>query len=416
MVRCSWSAFVLLVSLFGFACGGDDSDGASFSTVDPGTEAWELVPSERVAEECGLDPELLRAADEMIGGAWAVVRYGKLCHEYYPSGGDDPVSLASTTKTLGAAVVGAVAYQTRGLRRSGRKTGPVSDADRVDHWLDEFSFNPDAQIGHVLGMVAFNEDLSLGSKDMIYDAAGTREINRLSDVLNTAIAQDVDRFGANLEEFTQRYLFEKLGMRNSTWSDGQADKIFGFSWVGTTRDMARLGLLLLNGGVWSGERLLEEEWVYKMTHPAFEDANTSYGYLTWLAASSNYNFGGIVGIDTFDGPLDPCSPSALNRTFPHGISEATDCNYAPPWDCSQDNDVGVWYAAGAGGSVVVGHPGLDMVLIGKRLGGLAFHATLWGPLRPALVSLDPLYQGDEEAFCADYGRGGYAPDWRLAGS
>ncbi len=415
MTRGGWNGLIWVALLLAFGCGGDDSgDAAAFSTGDPGVGAWDLVPEDRVAEECGLDPELLREADAVIDGAWAVVRYGKLCHEYYPSGSDDPASLASTTKTLGATVVGAVAYRTRDLPRSGRKTGPVRDSDRVDHWLDEFSFNPDAQIAHLLGMVAFNEDLSFGNKDMVYDSAGTREINRLSDILNAAIAQDPGRLGANLEEFTQRHLFAKLGMRNSTWSDGAPDKIFGFSWQGTTRDMARLGLLLLNGGVWSGERLLDEEWIYKMTHPSFEDANTSYGYLTWLAASSNYNFGGIVGIDAFSGPLDACSPSAVNATFPHGISNATDCNYAAPWSCEQENDVGVWYAAGAGGSVIVGHPGLDMLLIGKRLGGLAFHATLWGPMRAALVALDRVYQGDVAAFCADYGRGGYAPDWRRA--
>ena len=34
----------------------------------------------------------------------------------------------------------------------------------------------------------------------------------------------------------------------------------------------------------------------------------------------------------------------------------------------------------------------------------------WGPVRPAVVALDPVYQGDEEAFCEAYRRGAYAPD------
>ena len=37
--------------------------------------------------------------------------------------------------------------------RTGRKTGPVADTDRVDHWLDDFSFNPASQLAHVLAMV-----------------------------------------------------------------------------------------------------------------------------------------------------------------------------------------------------------------------------------------------------------------------
>lgn len=369
------------------------------------------MPPERVRDECGLDPDLLRAADEMIDNPWAVVRYGKLCHEHYPRGADTSTHVFSVTKTLGATVAGIAAYQTRDLPRNGRKTGPLSDFDRVDHWLDDFSFNPEAHIAHVLAMVGFNEDLGFGNKRHVYDSDGGREINRLSDVINTAIAQDPRRFGANLEEFTQRHVFQKLGMRESTWSDGRSDKIFGFSWNATVRDMARLGLLLIDRGVWAGERLLAEDWVYRMTHPAFEDANTSYGYLTWLASNSNYSFGGIAGFVTFLNPLEPCSPAAINATFPHGLSDSPDCNYLSPWTCEQENDVGVWYASGAGGHVIVGHPALDLVLIGKDL-GLATHANLWIPMRPALIAEDPVFRGDEVAFCEAYGAARHAPDAR----
>ncbi len=393
------------------ACGSDD-DSEDLSTTDPGRGEWELVSPEDVLDECGLDRGLLLEADAALDLPWAVVRYGKLCHEFYPSGEDEVTHAWSATKTLGATVTGIAAYQTRDLTRSGRKTGPLRDDDRVDHWLDEFSFNPDAQIAHVLGMVAFNEDLSLGNKMHSYDASGDREINRLSDIINTVIAQDPDRFGADLEEFTQRYLFEKLGMTGSVWSEGQPDKRFGFGWFTPLRDMARLGLLILNGGVWNGERLLSEEWIYRMTHPSFEDANTSYGYLTWLAANTSYSFGGILGGVSFTIPLDPCSPAAINATFPHGISDSPDCNYTPPWSCEQEYDVGVWWAAGAGGQLIVGHPGLDMVLLVKDIGEIGHHGTLWGPVRPALVAADPVFQGDEEAFCEAYGAGSYAPDLR----
>ena len=57
-----------------------------------------------------------------------------------------------------------------------------------------------------------------------------------------------------------------------------------------------------------------------------------------------------------------------------------------------------------GSQLIVGHPGLDLVLVVKDLGGAAFHGTLWGPVRPAVIALDPVYQGDEGgAFCSAYG-------------
>ena len=56
-------------------------------------------------------------------------------------------------------------------------------------------------------------------------------------------------------------------------------------WNASVRDMLRLGVLLIHEGVWDGQRLLDADWIQKMTHAAFEDANTGYGYLTWLGAT-----------------------------------------------------------------------------------------------------------------------------------
>lgn len=377
--------------------------------ADPGTAAWQPVPPSEVAERCGLDPELLAAADPLVNRPYTVVRYGQLCHEYYPAGDvttDATEEVFSTTKSLGALVTGIASYQTRDLPRTGRKTGPILDDDRVDHWLDSFTFNPDARIAHVLGMVAWNEDLSYGAKEHLYDIVGNREINRLTDVINTAVLQDPDRLGENIDVFSNRFLFEPLGMNDSNWFPGDPNKLFALGWQSTVRDMARVGLLLLRDGVWSGERILASDWVYKMTHPSWEDANTGYGYLTWLNSASNWTLG--LGDGLHQGPLDLCAPLSLNTEYPHGISEAPDCNYDPPYMCGQPLDVGMWYFAGLGGQYVVGHRALDLVMTVKN--STAGPAALWAAVRPALVALDPQFAGDEEAFCAEYARGAYAPD------
>ena len=401
---------MLLAAVLLAACSDAPSTtgtGAEFpASGDPGSGPWQPVAAERVAADCGLDPDLLAAADAAIARPYAIVRYGRLCHELYPDGGDAPGEVFSATKTLGATVTGIAAFETRDLERNGRKTGPLSDADRVDHWLDSFSFNPDAQVAHVLGMVAHDPDLTPGARTFLYDADGSREINRLSDVLNTVVAQDPERLGANLEEFTQRFLFAPLGMHDSRWSGGRPDKVFAFSWSSTVRDMARLGLLLLHGGRWNGEQLLDPAWVQRMTHPSFEDANTGYGYLTWLDSSSGWTF----SVRKNEGPLDACAPDAIHPLFPHGIAGTTDCGYAPPYACEQQHDVGVWYAFGLFGQYIVGHRGLDLVLVVKNFGDLDGPKRLWDAVRPALVAEDPEFRGDEAAFCAAYGAGAYAPD------
>lgn len=407
-----YPVLVLLFSCWAAGCGESASpqppaeERGPPAPVDPGSGPWVLVSPEQVAAVCQLDPALLTAAEGILQRPFAVIRHGRLCHEYYPNGNPDAMTAAwSATKTLGALTVGMVAHQTRDLPRTGRHTGPLSDLDRVDHWLDSFTFNKDALVAHVLAMVAHNRNLEYGSKRFSYDALGTAQINRLSDIMNAAIAQDPDRLGGNVEGFVQRYLFGPLGMHHSVWTDGKANKILAYSWMTSVRDMARVGLLLLNRGRWSGEVLLSEDWIYRMSHPSFEDASAGYGYLTWLNASSNST---DISGNKQQGPDDPCAPVALHRSYPHEPSGAPDCGYSPPYTCAQEQDVGVFWASGLGGQKIVIHRGLDLVLVVKDFDHS--EKDLWSAIRPALLAYEPKYKGDEKGFCAAYGSGSYAPD------
>jgi hypothetical protein len=73
-------------------------------------------------------------------------------------------------------------------------------------------------------------------------------------------------------------------------------------------------------------------------------------------------------------------------------------------------DVGIFSAQGLGGQFVVMHPGLDMVIVAKNFSGGDGPMGLWRAIRPGLVAMDPMFAGDEEAFCEAYGNGNYAPD------
>ena len=46
------------------------------------------------------------------------------------------------------------------------------------------------------------------------------------------------------------------------------------------KDQARIGLLLLRGGVWEGKRILSVEWTRRMRFPC--PLYPQYGYLWWL--------------------------------------------------------------------------------------------------------------------------------------
>lgn len=388
------------------AC-SDSNDQVAIDTTlavfnDPGTDPWVAVSPDAMIAECGIDPDILATIDETAPYSYAIVRYGKLCHEFYRP--DMPGQFEngenwSATKTLGATIVGRAAYMSADLPK------PLRDSDRMDHWVDNISFNQDALVGHVLAMIGFNESLAFGERQYEYDLAGAREINRLSDVVEAVIAQDSARFqGATTTgEFAQRELFDKLGMTTSNWSG----ELFGFSWQSNLRDMARLGVFLVHGGVWDQQRLIDAEWVYKMTHPAFEDTNVSYGYLTWMKSTPS----ALPDIDpNVEIPLGHCAPPSIWREFPHTLSEAIDCHYDEPANCVQTYDVGAFYAVGLGGQIIVGHRGLDLVIVTRNAGTTAFGDTPWDMVRSALIEHDPAYAGDDVAFCEAYRAGDYAPD------
>jgi hypothetical protein len=393
----------------GAGTGGAGGGGEIPPFKDPGTGPWVPVPDGEKAAQCKLDPALLQTANTRIGAPYAVIRYGKLCHEYVPSGRDAPAEVWSATKSLGAVVVGIAAYETRNIPRTGAKTGAISDMDRADHWLTPTSitFNREAQLAHVLAMVGHNRSLEYSTLAYSYDTVGSVQINRLSDVVNAAIAQDAARLGANIEAFTQKFLFQAIGMTESRWSSGATSKTFAYTWSSTLRDMARLGLLVMHQGVWNGKRVLDQSWTYKMTHPAFEDANTAYGYLTWLNARTGGTGPGGAGTGTGG---EPCAPAAVWDRYPHGLSKAANCTFAAPHVCTQEYDIGVWSAQGLGGQFIVGHAGLDMVIVAKNYSGGGGPTGLWQHIRPALVAHDAKYKGNESGFCAAYGANSYAPD------
>lgn len=359
--------------------------------LDPGRGPWELVDEEQVEEVCRLDFDLLNDARIPADASFAVVRYGQLCYVSGPDASDaaDVTHNWSATKTLGALLTGMVMYETRNLPPStSRGSGPLTEADRMDKWIDlaalpnSADIHPDATVSHVLAMVGHNDDLSHGSKRHRYDGSGEREINYLIDVIDEVVRQDPGTFGANAVAAKEN-LFRKLGFEHSRW---EVDR-FGYGWYGSLTDMARLGLAILHGGVYGGERIADAQYVYNMTHPAFEDGSIRYGYLTWMNGTR-------------------CAPRAIHTTYPHGLSEATGC---ADGNCDQEYDVGMWYAYGANGQYILGHRGLDLVVVGKNWRD-AGEDNLWETVLPSVVAVDPRFGGDQEAFCAAYSSNAYAPD------
>jgi CubicO group peptidase (beta-lactamase class C family) len=90
-------------------------------------------------------------------------------------------------------------------------------------------------------------------------------------------------------EFPRKALLDRIGMRNTLIStDRFGDFVLSSQVYTTARDLARFGLLYLNGGVWNGERILSREWIdfVRTPAPATAETGNQYGGQWWLVPDS----------------------------------------------------------------------------------------------------------------------------------
>ena len=105
------------------------------------------------------------------------------------------------------------------------------------------------------------------------------------DTLRAVYAMKLELGEEAYLEYPRRALLDKIGMRNTLLSvDRFGDFILSSQVYTNARDLARFGLLYLQGGVWNGERLVSEDWVdfVRTPAPATAQRGNFYGGQFWL--------------------------------------------------------------------------------------------------------------------------------------
>jgi CubicO group peptidase (beta-lactamase class C family) len=120
------------------------------------------------------------------------------------------------------------------------------------------------------------------------------------------LGEVVSRAGdLRLDQFSQEYLFTPLGITDFSWWVLRPDFTYASGDVSLRlRDMAKLGQLYLQDGVWEGERILPSEWVeasasryFTFTTPWHGHQGYSYGYghrgysYGWWPMTADYGAG-----------------------------------------------------------------------------------------------------------------------------
>lgn len=120
--------------------------------------------------------------------------------------------------------------------------------------------------------------------------------------------------GQSVLEFAKEHLFEPLGIHvsknivfeskeeqmafnesvdaNGWVSDGMGINAAGWGLTLSPLDMAKIGQLYLDNGIWNGKQIVSKEWVKESTreHSRFKKQDLPYGYLWWLDGEKGQSY------------------------------------------------------------------------------------------------------------------------------
>jgi len=90
--------------------------------------------------------------------------------------------------------------------------------------------------------------------------------------------------GKPLHDFARDTLFDPLGIGPTEWLTARGGEAIAASGLRMTpRDLARIGLMMLNGGMWHDRRVVPVDWIERSTSPMVEvDEIRQYGYHWYL--------------------------------------------------------------------------------------------------------------------------------------
>lgn len=282
---------------------------------------WEKVKPAAVGLDAKKLEEIAATAELGKSNCLVVVRHGKLAGEWYFRGTNKNTAqeTASISKSFSSTLVGIA--QRDGDLRIGQSAstwipewkGTPAEAVTVRDLLSndsgrEWSLALDGQMIRSPDWTSFGIGLQqTRPPGTVWEYANT-SIQTLQRVLQNATGRDV-------KEFAEQRLYEPLGMTHTTLNvDGAGNAEMFMGVQSTCRDMARLGVLMLNRGKWNGEQIVSRKWVERATGRPSTKLNAAYGYLWWL------NHPGTIirplsqwiydpGITT--GPLFPSAPARM---------------------------------------------------------------------------------------------------------
>jgi len=140
---------------------------------------------------------------------------------------------------------------------------------------DDFEIHdPDDQVKQILSLPME----STPGEEFTYNNNCT---NLLGGIIYTLESKQAD-------EFAKEVLFNKLGISEFLW-ERENGVVHCYSDLHMyPRDMAKIGLLVLQNGSWNGEQIVPKEWIAESTKPYVAESEFfDYGYQWWYRSKGN---------------------------------------------------------------------------------------------------------------------------------
>ena len=242
--------------------------------------------------------ERLLATDNEEGfntRAFLIAHRGKVIAEAYGQGADANTPLLgwSMAKSLTAIMLANLEY---------RGTLDLDGAPEFELWQgDERS---QIRISDMLTMtdgLAFSEEYNSGddATAMLFTEASSSEFvlnkpalhapgsrfNYSSGTANLLARIYFEKTGGNQGNYDayMESIHQSLAFQNVIFEIDASGVFMGSSYLyASARDWARIGQLMLNGGVINGQRIMSEDWVSRATSPNTSENQKAYGYQWWL--------------------------------------------------------------------------------------------------------------------------------------
>jgi CubicO group peptidase (beta-lactamase class C family) len=293
---------------------GPPSPAAGAAGADP------LLPAWPDAQSAGIDPaaltHLMLRAELFHSDALVVVKDGRLVVDSRFGRPSGPIEVGSITKSVAGLAIGRLLA-----------TGKLGSLDApVAGWYPEWSRGPKRAItlrqlmNHTSGIAAQpTPEEVYASRDLVRQALdaglasppGSRfsynhkAVNLLAGIVEKAS-------GKKLDEYVRDEIFAPLGIQRFAWMRDPAGNPHVLAGLELdARDLARLGQLMLDGGVAGGKRLLGTDFVERSVAAAQPYSPTG-GLLWWVIPAWTRLVLDRTLLDTWrQGGADPAFLAAL---------------------------------------------------------------------------------------------------------